>query len=104
MMVMRRRKGFTLVEMLVAMAMMVAIVSTLLPAILLSGFVYPVRNMPWLLQGISKVIPATHFLIVIRNVYLKGVGLHVFWVHVAVLLLIAVMLFAVSAKRFRKQL
>lgn len=85
-------------------AMLLAIITTLLPAILLSGFAYPIRNMPLLLQAIARVIPATHFLIIIRNIYLKGVGLGVFWVHVVVLIIIAAGLFVLAAKRFRKQL
>ena len=85
-------------------AMLAAILVTLLPALLLSGFVYPVRNMPLLLQGISKFIPATHFLTVIRGIYLKGVGLEVIWPQVLILVVIASALFVISVKRFRKQL
>ncbi len=86
------------------LAMVVAIVSTLLPSILLSGFVFPVRNMPLLLKAISSVIPATHFLIIARAVYLKGVGLAVIWPPLLVLTAIAAAILGVSIARFRKQI
>ncbi len=85
-------------------AMMTAIVSTLLPTILLSGFIFPVRNMPWFLRAISQAIPATHFLRVARPIYLKGVGLEVVWPPLLVLGLIAVVLLGACIARFRKQL
>lgn len=85
-------------------AMVVAIVSTLLPSLLLSGFVFPIRNMPLLLKGLSSLIPATHFLIIARAIYLKGVGLGVVWPPLLVLLAIAAAVLAVSIARFRKQI
>jgi ABC-2 type transport system permease protein len=86
------------------LAMVVAIVSTMLPSILLSGFVFPIRNMPFVLKAISSVIPATHFLVVARAVYLKGVGLAVIWRPLAVLTGIAAAILTVSIVRFRKQI
>jgi ABC-2 type transport system permease protein len=85
-------------------AMMAAIISTLLPAIMLSGFIFPIRNMPWLLRAISQVIPATHFLRITRPIYLKGVGLAVIWQPLAILAAIATLLLIVCVVRFRKQL
>jgi len=85
-------------------AMMAAIVSTLLPAILLSGFIFPIRNMPLLLRIISVLIPATHFLKITRAIYLKGVGLAVIWPSLAILLVMAAALLTLCVIRFRKQL
>ena len=85
-------------------AMMAAIVSTLLPAVMLSGFIFPIRNMPLLLRVISQAIPATHFLRITRPIYLKGVGLSVVWEPLLVLGIMAGVLFAVCVVRFRKQL
>jgi ABC-2 type transport system permease protein len=85
-------------------AMMAAIVSTLLPAMLLSGFIFPIRNMPLLLRIISVLIPATHFLKITRAIYLKGVGLAVIWPPLLILLVMAVVLFGLCVRRFRKQL
>jgi len=85
-------------------AMMAALISTLLPTMLLSGFIFPIRNMPLLLRAISAVIPATHFLRVARPIYLKGVGLAVVWQPLLVLLAMSVLFLAVCIVRFRKRL
>jgi len=86
------------------LAILVTMLTTLLPTTLLSGFAFPLRSMPTVLQAVSNVIPATHFLIVIRSIYLKGAGLDVLWPRVAVLALFALALTVLAAKRFEKRL
>lgn len=86
------------------LAILLAVLSTLLPTILLSGFVFPVRSMPAFLQFISNFIPATHFLIVIRGLYLKDAGLHVLWARVLILALFSLALLLLAARRFKKRL
>ncbi len=86
------------------LAILLAMLTTLLPTILLSGFVFPVRSMPLPLQLISNFIPATHFLIVIRGIYLKDSGLDTLWPRVIFLTIIAIGLLLVAARRFRKRL
>jgi ABC-2 type transport system permease protein len=56
-------------------AMMAAMVTTFLPSFLLSGFIFPIASLPIVLQAITYLVPARYFLIIIRNVMLKGVGL-----------------------------
>lgn len=85
-------------------AMIGAITVTLLPSNLLSGFVFPLRNMPPILRAIAEVMPATHFLIVARGIYLKGVGIWAFWPSLVKLSLIALVLILLSMRRFKKQL
>jgi ABC-2 type transport system permease protein len=74
------------------------------PAMLLSGFVYPIANMPEVVQWLTFLNPLRYFLIIIRGVFLKGIGLDVLWPQLAALLVmgLAVMSFAVS--RFHKTL
>ncbi|MFI5356724.1 MAG: ABC transporter permease [Opitutales bacterium] len=74
------------------------------PAMLLSGFVYPIANMPPVVQWLTYLNPLRYFLIIIRGVFLKGVGVEVLWTQNLALLVIglAVMTFAVS--RFHKTL
>lgn len=74
------------------------------PAMLLSGFIYPIANMPETIQWLTFLDPLRYYLVIIRGVFLKGVGLDVLWPQLAALLALgtAVMLFAVS--RFRKTL
>ena len=74
------------------------------PAMLLSGFIYPIANMPEPVQWLTIVNPLRHVLIIIRGVFLKGVGFDTLWPQMLALALIgsAVLGFAVS--RFRKTL
>lgn len=86
------------------LAILVTMLVTLLPATLLSGFAFPVRSMPLPLQLVGNLIPATHFLIIIRGIYLKGAGLAILWPRVLVLALVTLALMALAAKRFEKRL
>ncbi len=86
------------------LAMVGAIVATLLPSLLLSGFAFPIRNMPLFLKIISNIVPATHFLVVARGIYLKGIGFGVIWPQVAALTAFAALILTLSVRRFRKQL
>ena len=71
---------------------------------LLSGFIYPIANMPEAIRSITIVNPLRHVLVIIRGIFLKGVGADVLWPQMLALFLIglAVLTFAVS--RFRKTL
>ena len=53
-------------------AMMMALAVTLLPTVMLSGFIFPIKSMPMILQYISYIVPAKYFLIIIRGIMLKG--------------------------------
>jgi len=85
-------------------ATMVAFVSTMLPTMLLTGFVFPVRSMPVALQWIAQLFPATHFLVIIRAIYLKGAGLGLYAERALALGLIALVLVIAASKAFRKSL
>lgn len=56
-------------------AVTTSFISTMLPSIILSGFIFPVKNMPGWLQWVSNIIPATHFLHIIRGIFLKGTNI-----------------------------
>jgi len=75
---------------------------TLLPSILLSGFLYARESMPWIFQGISAVIPMTYYLQILRGVIVKGVGVGVLWPQATALTAFAVVVLGVSVRRFRK--
>jgi len=85
-------------------AMMMALISTMLPSIFFSGFVFPIRSMPLVLQGISFLVPARYFMSIIRSIYLKGTGLGDFWQDLLILTLFALVLLIVSSKKFKKSL
>jgi ABC-2 type transport system permease protein len=73
-----------------------------MPAVTLSGFGTPVSSMPESFQRISYINPLRHVLVILRGVYLKGVGFDVLWPHMVVMAALAVILLTVSVLRFRK--
>lgn len=81
-----------------------ALMATLLPAFLLSGFVFRIANMPPLLQAFTHVIPARYFVTILRGIYLKGVGLQVLAGEVAFLGLFGLLVFLVAVRKFRKRI
>jgi ABC-2 type transport system permease protein len=85
-------------------AMTAAMTMTLLPSILLSGFIFPIENMPWILQAFSTIVPARYFLRIIRGIYLKGTGLETFWPDAAFLVLFSVLMVTISTLRMKKRL
>ena len=85
-------------------AMMGALVGTMLPTMLLSGFIFPIESMPWPLQAISVVVPARWFVLVARSIMLKGVGLAYLWRPTLVLLAMALVLLTASTRAFHERL
>jgi ABC-2 type transport system permease protein len=75
-----------------------------LPNILLSGFMFPRQAMPLFFQWVGALLPLTQFLMVLRGILLKGVGLDALWREVLVLTGFALVLMAASVTRFRKTL
>jgi ABC-type multidrug transport system ATPase subunit/ABC-type multidrug transport system permease subunit len=85
-------------------AMTIALVTTMLPAILLSGFVFPISAMPKVVQWLTNIIPARHFLVIARGAFLKGSGLDLLWRPALVLLVFGLVTLALSSLRFRKRM
>ncbi len=75
-----------------------------MPAILLSGFAFPIESMPDVFQYVTYLNPLRYFLVIIRGVFLKGVGLDILWPQMLILLLIGCVVMALSALRFRKRM
>ncbi len=74
------------------------------PAMLLSGFIYPIANMPVVIQWFTLVNPLRYFLVIIRGVFLKGVGADILWPQMAALLVIGLAVMTFAVKRFHKTL
>lgn len=85
-------------------AMMGALLVTVLPSFMLSGFIFPIRSMPPALQIISWVVPARHYIPVVRGVLLKGVGADVFFSNGLFLTGLMLLLFFASIARFKPRL
>jgi len=85
-------------------AMQMAAVTTLLPAMLLSGFTFPIENMPVALQALSLFVPARYLIDILRAIYLKGVGLSCFWQDFVGMTILSLFFIAVSIIKFKKRL
>ena len=83
---------------------MLTVWMTLLPAIFLSGFFFPLANMPWFLQMVSYVIPLRYYLRIIRVLLLKGVGLSAIRPDVIAMAVFGIAIMTLAARRFRKRL
>ncbi len=76
----------------------------ILPSLLLSGFVFPRETMPKLLQVLGGFLPLTYFLVIVRGIFLKGIGMAYLWQDTMALCAFAVILLAIAAIKFKKNL
>jgi len=86
------------------LASQLAMVTTFLPAFLLSGFAFAIANMPPVVRGITHIIPARYFVTVVKGIFLRGVGLEVLWHDALFLLVFAVVVLAIAIRATRKRL
>jgi len=85
-------------------AMMTATFFFLMPMIYLSGFVFPIENMPGAIQWVTYLIPLRYFLVVVRGIFLKGVGMEILWPQVAALAAWGTVVLSLAVVRSRKRL
>lgn len=83
------------------LAMLVALLATMLPSALLSGMIFPVASMPVFLQWMSNIVPARWYLIIARGIMLKGVGLEYLWRETLVLGAMTLVLMAAAVRSFK---
>jgi ABC-2 type transport system permease protein len=75
-----------------------------MPALLLSGFAFPIRNMPLPVQYLTYLIPLRYFMEIVRGIFLKGIGVRYLWPQIAALFLFGTAILGLSALRFHKRL
>jgi ABC-2 type transport system permease protein len=75
-----------------------------MPTILLSGFSYPIANMPKIIQWFTIFNPLRYFMVIIRSIFLKGVGIDILWNQIAILFIMGFCVITLSAAQFRKRL
>ena len=85
-------------------AMMISLMGLMLPVILLSGFIFPISSMPLPLQLISNIIPAKWFIIIIKGIMLKGVGIEFIWKETLILLGMTVFFITLSVRKYKIRL
>jgi ABC-2 type transport system permease protein len=75
-----------------------------MPTFLLSGFAYPIANMPQVIQWFTLINPMRYFLTIIRGIFLKGVGMDILWIQFVPLLVIGCFVITMSALRFKRKI
>ncbi|ACM20140.1 ABC transporter, membrane protein [Geotalea daltonii FRC-32] len=85
-------------------ASQLALVATMLPAFLLSGFIFPIENMPVPIQFVTRLVSASYFVVLIRGIYLKDVGLNILAVETTFLAVFCLAVIALSVARLKKKI
>jgi len=85
-------------------AMMASLMGMMLPTMLLTGFLFPIENMPVALQVLSNLVPSRWYFIIVKKVMLKGLGITAVWKETLILAGMCLLLFAISLRRFKIRL
>lgn len=86
------------------MAMFISMFALMLPTMLLSGFIFPIENMPKILQWLSSIMPARYFIVIVKNIMIKGSGILVVWKETLYLTGITILFLVISIKKFKVRL
>ena len=84
-------------------AFQIALLSSLLPTMILSGFIFPISSMPPVVQAITHIVPARYFLVALRSVVLKGTGIEAFWQDLVALAIFATVALGLASLRLRRE-
>jgi ABC-2 type transport system permease protein len=85
-------------------AMFISLFALMLPTMLLSGFIIPIENMPVILQWLTYIIPPKYFIIIIKNIMIKGTGFEFVWKETLVLFGMMLLFIIISVKKFKVRL
>ncbi len=84
-------------------AFQVALLSSLLPTMILSGFIFPITSMPTVVQWITHIVPARYFLVALRSIVLKGADITAFWQDMVALAIFATVALGLASLRLRRE-
>ena len=85
-------------------AMLASGLVLMMPTMLLSGMIFPIESMPFVLQLISDILPARWYIQAVRKLMIEGVDISIVWSEVSILALMAVLLITISFKKFKNRL
>lgn len=86
------------------LATQAALIASYLPTLMLSGFVFSVENMPFVIRGITYIVPAKYFIAILRGIYLKGIGAEILWINALLLTLYATIMMIAANKSLKLKL
>jgi ABC-2 type transport system permease protein len=85
-------------------AMLISLLGLMLPVVMLSGYVFPIANMPAVLQVLSNLVPAKWYIIIVKGVMIKGIGIEQIWKELLILTAMTGIFLVISIKRFKIRL
>jgi ABC-2 type transport system permease protein len=85
-------------------AIFISFIGLMLPTILLSGFIFPIENMPKIYDYVSMIMPPRYFIIIIKSIMIKGTGFLFVWKETLILLLMTLLFIGISIKKFKVRL
>jgi len=85
-------------------AIFISLIGLMLPTILLSGFIFPIENMPKIYDYVSMILPPRYFIVIIKNIMIKGTGFMYVWKETLILTLMTLFFVGLSIKKFRIRL
>jgi ABC-2 type transport system permease protein len=86
------------------LAFQASLVSSFLPAFMLSGFIFAIPDMPFVIQQITRIVPARYFVSILKGIFLKGVGASVLWADILFLFVYAALVFALASRKMRQKM
>lgn len=86
------------------LAYQIGMMTSFLPAFLLSGFIYAIENMPLVIQAVTYIVPARYFVVVLKAIYLKGEGISLLWPQILFLAFYAAIVFIAATKKVGRKL
>jgi ABC-2 type transport system permease protein len=85
-------------------AIFISLIGIMLPTILLSGFIYPIENMPKIYDYVSSVLPPRYFIVIIKNIMIKGTGFIYIWKETLILIMMTLAFIGLSVRNFKIRL
>jgi ABC-2 type transport system permease protein len=85
-------------------AMLISLLGLMLPVVMLSGYAFPIANMPTILQVLSNLVPAKWYIVIVKSVMIKGIGIEQIWKELLILLAMTGTFLIISIKRFKIRL
>lgn len=85
------------------LAYQVSLLSSFLPAFLLSGFIFSIDNMPFVIQQFTRIVPARYFVKILQGIFLKGIGFELLWTEFLFLFVYALLIFLLAARKMRQK-
>jgi ABC-2 type transport system permease protein len=85
-------------------AIFISFIGLMLPTILLSGFIFPIENMPKIYDYVSMIMPPRYFIIIIKSIMIKGTGLMFIWKETLILFIMTIIFIGISVRKFKIRL